>query len=132
MDEILKFMKENKTYFLATVDDKGNPQVRAFGTIAEINGNLYIQTGKSKDVCKQIIAHPALAICSFSPATGEWLRLTADGVIDDSIETNTAMLDQYPDLKKMYAPGDGNCTCIRLDNIKATISSFTAPQRTLA
>ena len=47
MNQILEFLKKNPTYFLATVDAEGNPQVRPFGTIAEFEGNLYIQTGRS-------------------------------------------------------------------------------------
>ena len=34
MDEILAYLKENPTYYLATVDANGDPQIRPFGTIA--------------------------------------------------------------------------------------------------
>ena len=62
MNQILEFLKKNPTYFLATVDANGNPQVRPFGTIAEFEGSLYIQTGRSKAVYEQIKAHPRVAI----------------------------------------------------------------------
>ena len=39
MDEILAYLKNNPTYFLATVDEQGNPQVRTFGTIAKFEGS---------------------------------------------------------------------------------------------
>ena len=38
MDEVLAYLKANPTYFLATVDEKGDPQVRPFGTIAKFEG----------------------------------------------------------------------------------------------
>lgn len=64
MDEALAYLKKNKTYFLATVDAAGNPQVRPFGTIAKFEGRLYIQTGKVKPVSDQMLAHPRVAVCA--------------------------------------------------------------------
>ena len=129
MDEILEYLKKNPTYSLATVDAEGNPQVRPFGTIAKVNGALYIQTGMVKDVYKQIAAHPRAALCTFDHEAGTWLRVEADLVPDDSTETCDAVLNDYPNLRSMYTPGDGNCVVLRLDNIHATVSSFTAPTR---
>ena len=53
MEEVQKFLKECGVYYLATVDgDK--PKVRPFGTAEIFENHLYIQTGKKKDVYKQI------------------------------------------------------------------------------
>ena len=53
MQEIYDFLKKCGTYYLATVE--GNqPRVRPFGTIDLFDGRLTIQTGKVKDVSKQI------------------------------------------------------------------------------
>ena len=59
MDEVLKFLKENPTYFLATVDGD-HPRVRPFGTIALFEEKLYFQTGHVKDVYRQLIANPQI------------------------------------------------------------------------
>lgn len=128
MEEVLKFLKDNPTYYVGTVDADGNPQIRPFGTIAEINGSLYIQTGKVKDCYKQMEAHPRVCLCTFSPETGTWLRLNADAIPDDSAETCQAMLNEYPMLGDRYAAGDGNCVCLRLDNVEATIYSLTGEE----
>ena len=49
LEEIVSFLDEAKTYYLATVDgDK--PRVRPFGTALVYEDKLYIQTGKVKDV----------------------------------------------------------------------------------
>ncbi len=128
MDEVLKFLKDNPTYYLATVDAEGNPQVRPFGTIAKIGGKLYIQTGKAKDVFKQMEAHPRVAICTMS-RQGEWLRLEADAVVDDRVEVKEALLDEYPSLKKMYSADDPNTAVLALENATATFCSFTAEPR---
>jgi len=131
MDEILAYLKENPTYYLATVDANGDPQIRPFGTIAQVDGALYIQTGKVKETYKQILAHPRAAICTMGK-DGSWIRLEADFIPDDSPELCDAILNEYPELRAMYAPGDGNCTALRLENVHATLSSFTAAPRTLA
>ena len=57
---------------------------------------------------------------------GRWIRLEAEAVLDDNIEAQIHMLDNYPSLKAMYAPGDGNTEVYCLRNISASICSFTA------
>lgn len=129
MDEILKFMKANETYYLATVDAEGNPQVRPFGTFSLIDGKFYIQTGRKKNVAKEIAAHPRLAICDFADDGSAWLRIEADGVDVNDAAIEQKILDEYPSLQNMYAAGDGNTAAIRLDNVTATFYSFTAEPR---
>lgn len=130
MDEILDYLKENPTYFLATVDGDGDPQVRPFGTIAKFEGRLYIQTGKVKPVSNQMLAHPRIAICA-TDDKGGWLRLEADALLDDRLEARQAVLDEYPELQGMYAADDGNCEVFALHNVQATFCSFTAEPRAL-
>ncbi len=128
MDEVLAFLKENPTYYLATVDAEGNPQVRPFGTITKWEGKLIIQTGNVKDCFKQMAAHPRIALCTMN-GKGEWLRLSADAVVVDSIEARQAALDDHPSLKDMYAADDGNCEVLALENATASFCSFTAAPR---
>ncbi len=130
MDEVLKYLKDNPTYYLATVDAQGNPDVRPFGTISKIDGDLYIQTGMVKDCYKQMEAHPQIAICT-ADDKGTWLRLTATvvPVLDDAIVN--AVLDEYPQLRDMYTPGDGNTVVLKLTNATARFCSFTAEPRTV-
>ncbi|WP_144743341.1 pyridoxamine 5'-phosphate oxidase family protein [Enorma burkinafasonensis] len=130
MDDVLAYLKKNPTYFLATVDEEGNPQVRPFGTIAKFEGRLFIQTGKVKAVSRQMHAHPRIAICA-ADVEGGWLRIEADAVEDDRVEARQAVLDEYPDLQGMYAADDGNCEVFALENATATFCSFTAEPRTV-
>ncbi|MDR0995652.1 MAG: pyridoxamine 5'-phosphate oxidase family protein, partial [Tannerella sp.] len=53
MQEVYDFLKKCGAYYLATVDGE-QPHVRPFGTIDCFEGKLYIQTGRTKDVAKQI------------------------------------------------------------------------------
>ena len=131
MDEILAFLKENPTYFLATVDENGNPRIRPFGTITKFEGKLIIQTGRKKDVYKQLKANPKAAISGMG-SHGDWIRIECDLVEDPRDEASQAALDEYPSLQNMYAAGDGNCTVFALENITAAyIDSFTEPRKEL-
>ena len=126
MKKVLEFLKEAGVYYLGTVDGD-QPRVRPFGTIHEFDGKLYIQSGKSKDVAKQIFANPKAEICACKG--GDWLRVECELIEDDRREARVSMLDAYPDLKAMYDPDDGNTVVFYLKNAKATFSSFTkAPE----
>lgn len=126
MQRVEKFLKDAEVYYLATVDGD-QPRVRPFGTINEFEGKLYIQTGKSKDVSKQIHANPKAEICAFKD--GDWLRIACELVEDDRREARVSMLEAYPSLQAMYSADDGNTEVFYIKNATATFSSFTkAPE----
>ena len=124
MNEIRDFIKACGTYYLATVDTDGQPRVRPFGTINLFEDKLYIQTGKNKDVSKQIQANPKVELCCFNGQ--EWLRISGELVRDDRIEAKKDMLDKYPSLQKMYSAEDDNTEVLYFRNATATVSSFAA------
>ena len=65
MEEVYEFLKKCGTYYLATIDGD-QPRVRPFGTVLIFEDKLYIQTGKAKNVSKQMLANPKIEICAFS------------------------------------------------------------------
>lgn len=97
MEEILDFLKKAGVWYLAT-DEDGQPRVRPFGSQMIYKGKLYFETGLKKNVAKQLLKSPKVEIC--------------------------AMLEAIPELKKMYAAGDGNTAVFYLKNAKAVISGF--------
>ena len=126
MKRVEQFLKEAGTYYLATVEGD-QPRVRPFGTAHIFEDKLYIQTGKVKDVSKQLHANPKAEICAFKD--GEWLRVAGELVEDDRVEARQSMLDAYPSLQKMYQADDGNTEVFYFRNAAATFSSFThAPE----
>ena len=122
MDKVLKFLKDAETYYLATVEGD-QPKVRPFGTAHIFEGKLYIQTGKVKDVSKQLHQNPKAEICAFK--NGEWLRVSGKLIEDDRNEARQSMLDAYPSLQKMYKVDDGNTEVFYFENATAIFSSFT-------
>ena len=122
MQEVYDFLKAARTYYLATVEGD-QARVRPFGTVHIFDGKLYIQTGKVKDVSKQMQANPKVEICAFKD--GKWLRIAAEAVEDPRVEAKASMLDAYPHLKDRYDPNDANTEVFYLNNAVATFSSFT-------
>ena len=122
MEEVQKFLKEAGVYYLATVDG-AKPKVRPFGTAEIFEDKLYIQTGKAKDVYKQIIANPNVEICTFKD--GKWIRIAGTLVPDDRIEAKKDMLDKNPSLRGMYSEEDDNTIVLYFKDATATIYSFT-------
>ena len=114
MDKVLKFLKDVETYYLATVEGD-QPRVRPFGTAHVFEGKLYIQTGKVKDVSKQLHQNPKAEICAFK--NGEWLRVSGKLIEDDRNEARQSMLDAYPSLQKMYKADDGNTEVFYFDHL---------------
>ena len=128
MEEVEKFIKEAGAYFLATVDGD-QPKVRPFGTINIFEGKLYIQTGKSKNVSKQIQANGKVQLCAMDKSGSKWLRLSGTLVRDDRREPKADMLEHYPSLKAMYSPDDENTEVLYFKDATATFCSFTEAPR---
>ena len=128
IERVYQFLNEAQTYYLATVDGD-QPRVRPFGTILLYEGRLYIQTGKVKDVSKQLAANPKAEICAFKD--GKWLRVAGELINDDDRAVKVAMLEKMPSLKAMYDPDDGNTQVLYFKNATATFSSFTEAPETV-
>ena len=122
MMEVYDFLKKSGVFYLATCDgDK--PRVRPFGAINIFEDKLYFQTGKIKNVSKQIATNPNVEICAFTE--GKWIRLEGVLVRDERVEAQVSMLDNNPELKAMYDAYDDNTEVLYITKAKATISSFT-------
>lgn len=128
MQEVFEFLKKANTYYLATMDGD-QPRVRPFGTIDLFEGKLYIQTGKVKEVSKQLQANPKAEICAFMD--GVWLRVAGKLIRDDRIEPKKHMLENYPSLQAMYSAEDDNTEVLYFEDATATFSSFTEVPKTV-
>ena len=129
MKEVYDFLKESKVFYLATIDND-KPRVRPFGAINIFEDKLYIQTGKVKNVSKQIQKNNNVEICSF--LNGKWIRLEGILVRDDRIEAKESMLNNNPELKSMYSSTDDNTEVLYFKEAKATIYSFTEPPKVIS
>lgn len=122
MKEVFDFLKNCGVFYIATIDgDK--PRVRPFGAINIFEDKLYLQTGKSKDVYKQLEINPNVEISGMY--NGKWIRLEARLVNDERRVAKKSMLDNNPELREMYSEDDPNTLVLYLENVKAKILSFT-------
>ena len=126
MEEVYNFLKECGTYFIATVEDD-KPKVRPFGTVDIFEGHLYIQTGKSKEIFKQIEKNNNAEISAFKD--GRWIRVAGKLIVDDRVEAKKHMLDNYPELRGMYDENDANTAVLYFESARAGIFSFTEPTK---
>ena len=117
VEKVCHFLDEAKTYYLATVEGD-QPRVRPF-----------IQTGKVKNVSKQLAANPKAEICAFMDR--KWVRVSGELINDDDRAVKVAMLEKMPSLKRMYDPDDGNMQVLYFKNAQAVFSSFTEAPETI-
>lgn len=128
MERVCEFLKKAGVYYLATVEGD-QPRVRPFGTAHIFEGKLYIQTGKSKPVSRQLAANPKAEICAFHE--GKWVRIAGELVEDDRVEAKKSMLDAYPNLRDRYDENDSNTQVLYFRSATATFSSFTSEPETI-
>lgn len=126
MEEVYEFLKKAGVYYLATTE-ADQPRVRPLGTVDIFDGKIYIQTGKSKAVAKQLAINPKAEICAYMD--GRWLRVSCELIEDDRREARKHMLDSYPELRQMYSEDDGNTLVLYFRNATAVFSSFTEAPR---
>lgn len=123
MKETYDFLKKCGVFYLATLDND-KPRVRPFGAINVFEDKLYFQTGKIKNVSKQIEINNNVEICGFYD--GQWIRVEGKLVEDDRREAKENMLDNNPELKTMYNADDDNTEVLYLIDATSTIYSFTS------
>ena len=128
MKEVCEFLKKCGTYFLATVEDD-MPRVRPFGNAHIFEDKLYIETGKIKDVFKQVEKNPNAEICAFDGQ--KWLRISGKLIHDDRRVARESMLTAYPELRSMYNEDDGNTAVLYFKDATATFYSFTEAPKTV-
>jgi len=121
MSKVVDFLNEAKTYYLATVEED-QPRVRPFGAAAEYNGKVYLSTNKEKNVFKQFVKNPKIEISGM--AKGQWIRITGNAVVDETIDAKKAMLDANPFLEKTYSVNDGKLAVFYIDKMKAVVYSY--------
>ena len=122
MEEVCDFLRKCGVFYIATIDGE-KPRVRPFGVVNIFDGKLYIQTGKIKNVSKQMQINPNVEICGF--VDGKWVRIEGKVIRDERREAKESMLDANPMLKNMYSADDDNTEVLYFEKAKATFYSFT-------
>jgi len=121
MTRTLNFLRDAKTFYLATTDGD-QPRVRPFGAVCQHNGKLYIATNNKKACFQQMLKNQNVEISTM--LKGEWIRLSGTVAQDSTEAAKSAMLEANPSLKKMYSPADGAFEVLYFTKAIATFYSF--------
>lgn len=92
MNKTLSLLKRSGVFYLATTEEN-QPKVRPFGSVAGINGKLYICTNNTKNCFRQILANPRIEISGMIGAE-KWFRITGVLKVDSSYEVKKEFLRQ--------------------------------------
>ena len=124
MQEIIQFLRENITGFLATVDN-GKPRVRPFQFMMEKDGKLYFCTNNTKDVFKQLNVNRSVEFCSLSP-NFQWIRVSGNIQFSDDLALKSEVLQASEMVKSIYkTPDNPIFEIFYLEHGKATIADFS-------
>lgn len=134
MKEVMKFLEECKTYYIATVEstpDGEQPRVRPFSSLCEFEGHLYIESNYFKPFADQVKKNPKVEICAFDNVS-RWIRIECELVDDRRVEAKKALLDYMPDIRELgYDEHDENMSVYWMKNAKATFYSYTEEPRSV-
>ena len=122
MKEILEFLRECGTFYLATTEGD-QPRVRPFGVVCEFEGKLYIAATNKKDVYNQMLKNPKIEICGMNK--DKWMRVAGEVELDEHREARVAMMEANKSLENMYNVDDNLFVVLSFKNAKARLYSFT-------
>ncbi len=130
MEEVIRFLEECGTFYLATVDG-GQPHVRPMGAVFEHEGRLAFTTNNTKEMYNQMKQNPKVELCACN-ATRQYLRITGTVSFGNSTDAARAKaLEKYPSLQNMYKLGDGIFEIFTLTSGTATFCDMQGGSRAI-
>ncbi|PIQ88885.1 MAG: pyridoxamine 5'-phosphate oxidase [Candidatus Omnitrophica bacterium CG11_big_fil_rev_8_21_14_0_20_42_13] len=97
-EEIIKFMNENLTCYLATAENN-QPRVRAMMAYRADEKGIIFSTGNTKDLYRQIKNNPLVEVCFFNAQSNTQVRVKGKAVIKEDIELKKEIVNNRPFLK---------------------------------
>lgn len=130
MKEVLQYLKENPTFYIATMDGD-QPRVRPFGAFTDYEGKIYLVTSNTKNVYAQLKKNPKFELTVTAKSGTEWLRIEGKAEFDSRREIKVKMLADNANLEGLYTPDDGIMEVFYMKDAAATFYSFTAEPKTI-
>jgi uncharacterized pyridoxamine 5'-phosphate oxidase family protein len=129
MEEVIKFLNQNRLGYLATVDN-GKPRVRPWGFMFEENGKFWFCTNNTKNVYKQLMEVPYIEFSCSTPEFNTWLRISGKISFSKDKAIKEKIFQTNPMLKNMYQSADNPIfEVFCLEHGSASISGFTTPEQ---
>lgn len=105
MEEIIKFLHENRAGTFATVEN-GKPRLRPWGFLMAEAGKIYFSTGKGKNVHRQMLANPHVAFMTANQDFEKWLRISGEAVFVDDPAIRAKVFQCGARMKARYQTPD--------------------------
>ena len=126
MSRITDFLNEAGVFYLATVDENGQPKVRPLGAHIEADGKVMFGVGEFKDVYRQLRAEPRTEIAACGN-DGRWLRYTGKVVFETDPKYAQQMIEEAH-LETIYNEKTGNKLAVfHLEDARAVIITVMGP-----
>ncbi|MDQ0203345.1 pyridoxamine 5'-phosphate oxidase family protein [Pectinatus haikarae] len=129
MKDILKFLKTNKIFYLATTCDN-IPHIRPLGFVMEYNGKLTFCTSNQNDMYKQLVLNPNLEICCVD-IDYNLLRINGTAVFCTTEDSQKEALQTMPSLGNLYSVGDGIFEIFHIENVHAVLQTISGEKTIL-
>jgi uncharacterized pyridoxamine 5'-phosphate oxidase family protein len=104
MKEIIEFLTDNSTIFVAT-SDKGEARVRPFQFQFEQGGRLWFCTSRQKEVFAQLQADPRMEFAATSKNMVT-LRVKGEVVLDDDMTVKERVIAGNGLVRSLYGTAD--------------------------
>jgi len=119
--EFISYLPNYTSGIFSTVREDGMPEARGWEFQFEEDGRYYFGTANTKEVFKQLQAHPQAAFTYMEPQGKFTVRITGDvKIVTDAAEKARLWAKIDPLVQKMYKSVDNpvfeiicleNCTC---------------------
>ena len=118
--EILAFLNANRTCHLATVEgDK--PHVRTIGIHKANEDGIIFQTGKMKDLHKQLSENPNVELCFNNYKDNIQIRVSGTAELVEDVDLHSEIIVKRPFLKSWIDKAGYELAVYRLRKAIATI-----------
>jgi len=119
--EIFAFITKNPYCALATVEGH-QPRVRTLMSLRVDERGILFNTGKAKDLYRQIQANPDVELCYYDPVAKVQVRISGRLVAQDDAATHQVVLEKLPFLRPLVeAKGTGLLAPYLLKNGRVTV-----------
>ena len=106
LQDCIKFANENPVCYLATIDEKGWPKVRAMSMWFADEKGFHFSTYSLKLLYKQLKENNKAEVCFYKPGRngnlGTMLRVCGEIEFIDNLQYKTRLLEERPFIKKIY------------------------------
>lgn len=126
MNEVYQFLLENRSGYLATVDEEGNPHARVIGLNFIDDGKLYYALATTKGMYTQIQHNPNVELAVSAPNFSKVVRVRGKAYLDNRMEIKQKLFENSPALKGLYqSPENPIFAAMYIQPESARIWSFT-------